>query len=74
VFEGRSPNVQVVIRDIQNKARPLDCGVWQGQKGLLVSVPKFFIHDGGCFLLICGACVFVKRLVFVCVWWVCSLG
>jgi len=66
VFKGRSINVQVVIQDIQNKARLLHCGVWQVQKGLLVYVPKFFIHDSGRFLLICGACVFVERLVCVC--------
>jgi len=37
-----------------------------GAKGPTGFCPKFFIHDSGRFLLICGACVFVERLVCVC--------
>ena len=34
----------MVIRDIQNKARPLDCGLWQVQEGLLVTRVRKRVH------------------------------
>ena len=34
----------MVIRDIQNKARPLDCGLWQVQEGLLVTLVRKRVH------------------------------
>ena len=39
MFKGK-----VVIRDIQNKARPLDCGLWQVQEGLLVTRVRKRVH------------------------------